>query len=366
MAQTTVSNAAEEAFLRAGLVSLQPGELEGSLALTDEQLASSTVVARNYGPARVRENISETTARTLTTWGMGSEEQILTAVQIALSRFSDSEVLTFAQRALRPVNGFEYRASDPVAREIALEVFSLVCRPPSSLEGVEHLEPALGRNVVFLGNHLTRFDPSYFNYMLAANELREIVERVNLLASHNILRYPTVAHLALGSGIIPVPRSPSVSPHSRAMDDRELASAWRQALGNVHARLDAGEAVLIFPEGGHTDECAMGEFMPPIARYLTHPRTVIQPFGLWGAKDILPSDAGPFRQGAVHFRFGPPIDVQELYSACPSEDQNKIVMDTLGFIVAGLLPDDHKGIYGPGDGSGAREVARHIAQSFAA
>jgi 1-acyl-sn-glycerol-3-phosphate acyltransferase len=128
------------------------------------------------------------------------------------------------------------------------------------IEGLEHI-PASGP-ALLAANHISLADPPAVGYLadLRGREAR-------FLATSGLFRYPVLAGLLRRMGQIPVERATS----------RAAAS-----LAPAAAALDAGEVVVIFPEGGLSADLDPGRGRTGVARLARAAGVPVIPVGLWG------------------------------------------------------------------------------------
>ena len=144
-------------------------------------------------------------------------------------------------------------------------------------------------------------------------------------------------------GTIRVAQSSGVSSEDAVMSVRDVARAARQSIDAAFARLRAGDAVLVFPEGTRTRNREMGEFLAGVSRYLDQPGTLVLPVALTGTEEFFPIGAESVQRVRVVASIGAPIDAAALSESVGGDRQQ--VMDRIGRAIAAMLPAEYQGAY---------------------
>jgi 1-acyl-sn-glycerol-3-phosphate acyltransferase len=134
-----------------------------------------------------------------------------------------------------------------------------------------------------------------------------------------------------------------VSSAEAVLDARAVAVAARRAIDVAHARLRAGDALLLFGEGTRSRTGGMQRLLPATARYLDLPGAWVLPVGLAGTEALFPVGEPGLRRAHVTMRVGRPLRVDSLFETARRDRRQ--VMDTLGSTVASLLPAPYRGVY---------------------
>jgi 1-acyl-sn-glycerol-3-phosphate acyltransferase len=142
---------------------------------------------------------------------------------------------------------------------------------------------------------------------------------------------------------IRVPQSVDVSSQDAVMSARDVARAARRAIECAHARLAAGDALLIFPEGTRSRTGAMTPLLPAVARYLEVAGAVVLPVALTGPDRMFPVNDPVLRPAPVIMRIGAPLDASQLFANAQNDRER--VMNVIGRAIATLLPAGYRGIY---------------------
>lgn len=166
------------------------------------------------------------------------------------------------------------------------------------IRGSEHLTDEPG-GVIAAPNHLSWFDPLVVSYSLWTSD-----RPPRFLAKEAMFRIPIIGRIITNAEQIPVYR-----------ESTDAANAIRDAL----AALDAGECVVVYPEGTITRDPAlwpMSAKTGAVRLALMSGRPLI-PIAQWGAQEVM----GPYRKEfrilprkTMHVRVGPPVDLHGLSS----------------------------------------------------
>ena len=206
-----------------------------------------------------------------------------------------------------------------VARILRPLLFAMT-RPRWS--GVEHLP----RDAGFLAavNHVTMVDPVTTAHFLYDNGFAGRV-----LAKESLFRVPVFGAVLRSSGMVPVHRGTS-----RATD----------SLRGAVAAVEAGECVVIFPEGTLTREPEMWPMAGKtgVVRIALETRAPVIPVAQWGTHRLLARYGKllkPVPRKPVTVVAGPPVDLSDLYDrpqdAATLREATERVMDA----ITGLLED---------------------------
>jgi 1-acyl-sn-glycerol-3-phosphate acyltransferase len=204
--------------------------------------------------------------------------------------------------------GSEHRVypANPLCRSLS-RVWARSIVPEFSVHGVGHI-PADGP-VVLLCNHLSYFDSSALDGVLAWAGHAEIADRVLSLAGPKVYEtlFRRVASGCLNT--LPVPQSASLG-HTAQLSPRELARLARVSINATGDVLDAGYAPLLFAEGSRSRSGRLQPFLKGAHRYLgTRPGTQAVPVALLGTGTIMAVGDDKMAASPVHVTFGKPIDV---------------------------------------------------------
>ena len=182
--------------------------------------------------------------------------------------------------------------------------------------------PASG-GVIVVSNHISNFDPPCLAHYLVWHG-----RWPRALGKSDLWRVPVVGAIARATGQIPVERGTE-----RAKD----------ALVHARAALEAGECVVIYPEGTITADPDTWPMTarPGAARLALSTGCPVIPVGQWGAHLVMPGKKPVwprFRpRRTVSFRAGAPVMLDDLLGSTDPEDVRKAgarMMEAITALVA--------------------------------
>jgi 1-acyl-sn-glycerol-3-phosphate acyltransferase len=213
---------------------------------------------------------------------------------------------------------FQFRLSRPVLRAVFRLLFRILGKV--NVTGQENVP--IGKPYVVAMNHISIYDPP-----LAAAFWPEVLE---IIGASDVFHKPGQGQLLKLYGVIPV---------RRGEYDRAL-------LKRVVSVIKAGHPFLIAPEGGRSHIPAMRRALPGIAYIVEETGVPVVPVGLVGTTEDFWQRAKRGEKPPLEIRIGvslplPPI-VEKGAARREARQRNAdLVMQRL----AGLLPEDYRGIY---------------------
>ena len=210
-------------------------------------------------------------------------------------------------RFARPVIGFALKS-----------LFMLMS--PIVITGQENIP--LGEAYIVAMNHVSIFDPPFIVVFWP--------EWLEIMGASDVWDRPGQGQLARAYGAIPV---------HRGEYDREVLKRV------IHA-LKCGRPLLIAPEGGRSHVTAMRRAHPGVAYLVERTGVPVVPVGLVGTTDDYWHRGSRGQRPQLEMRIGKPIhlpSVEGKGEARRTSRQNNadIVMNH----IAGLLPEDYRGVY---------------------
>lgn len=142
-------------------------------------------------------------------------------------------------------------------------------------------------------NHQTYLDPIFIGLA--------ITRRVRWMAWHKLFQVPLLARLIRWCGAFPVDI------------DRPDRQAFRLALD----LLEAGEALVVFPEGGRSPDGKVGPFKAGVARLALSSGAEIVPVTISGGDRVWPPGRRLPRPGKIRVTIHPPLPGRKPHARAP-------------------------------------------------
>ncbi|HAX43638.1 MAG TPA: 1-acyl-sn-glycerol-3-phosphate acyltransferase [Solibacterales bacterium] len=158
-----------------------------------------------------------------------------------------------------------------------------------TVTGLEHIDPA--RSYVVSPNHVSYMDTPVLLGHLPVN--------FRFLAKKGLFDIPFIGGHLTKAGHIAVP-----------LDDPRAALKVLSSAG--HAMKERGLSVLVFPEGGRSEDGNLQPFKDGAAYLAIKGAVPILPIALIGLREILPMHSHHMRPGKVTMRIGPPLETEGL------------------------------------------------------
>jgi 1-acyl-sn-glycerol-3-phosphate acyltransferase len=157
------------------------------------------------------------------------------------------------------------------------------------VEGLEKLKP--GVSYVFASNHLSYMDTPVI--------LTHIPADFRFMAKEGLFKIPLMGTHLGQAGHIPVPRE----------NPRAAVKTMTLAADTIRSR---NISILIFPEGGRTEDGLMQPFKDGAAYIAIKAGVPIVPVALSGTREILAMHSATFHRGKVTLSIGDPIQTTGL------------------------------------------------------
>jgi 1-acyl-sn-glycerol-3-phosphate acyltransferase len=194
--------------------------------------------------------------------------------------------------------------------------FSLLAKV-SQVEGLEHFP--LSGPAIFMINHIAFIDPIVVLHVSP----RDIVP----LAKIEVYNYPFVGIFPKLWGVIPVRRE----------------EFDRRAVQQVLRVLQAGETVLVAPEGTRDEQLSRGK--EGVAYLASHSMAPIVPVAIEGTTGFPALRySRRWREPGAHIRFGRPFSFRSELKR-PDREQLRVMTDEAMYILAAMLPENRRGYY---------------------
>jgi 1-acyl-sn-glycerol-3-phosphate acyltransferase len=141
--------------------------------------------------------------------------------------------------------------------------------------------------------------PNHVSYMDTPALLANIPVRFRFLAKEGLFKVPFIGHHLQKAGHIAVP-----------LDDPRAALKVLSSAGK--AMKDRGLSMLVFPEGGRSEDGELQPFKDGAAYLAIKGGVPIVPVALIGIRDVLPMHSMHVKPGRVTLRIGDPIPTEDL------------------------------------------------------
>jgi 1-acyl-sn-glycerol-3-phosphate acyltransferase len=318
-----------------------------------------TTQVRTASPG-VRGVLLDQLARLFADWGAGELADLRGAFDAALAHFDPPQLQQFLERLQTTGGDWGYHPPDPVARAVSRFGHSLVAAEGSSLEDAGGLAVARRTPVVFVGNHLSFIDANTVDFLLAREGWHDVADRLTVLVGPKVYAVPIRRVASLCFGTIKMPQSTSRASGAAVMSRRDTLRLAELTLEHVRARREGGDHLLIFGEGSRSRTGGMQRSLAAVVRYVEEPFARIVPFAVWGTERMVPVDDERAHRAAVHVRAGRALEAANLFER--GGRRRSLLADALGYLIADLLPADHRGCYLRAEGELA--PARALADQF--
>lgn len=203
-----------------------------------------------------------------------------------------------------------------------------VLRPP--LRALTHYSVTGLHNVPTSGgfivtpNHISHFDPFPWAHVLYDEGIAPV-----FLAKSELFESAWLRFVLRHAGQVPVHRESS-----------EAAVALRDAV----AALDRGQCVAIYPEGTLTRDPDLWPMRGKTgaARLALEARCPVIPIAQWGPQEVLPPYGKVpkvFPRKTIHVRYGPPVQLDDLYDAHARRPSIEVCMEATSRIMRAITQE---------------------------
>ena len=290
-----------------------------------------------------REPLVDTIVRFLARERAADSQEIRECVERAIDESEPGAVDSLSARLLLAGSDWTYYPPDPLARRIHHALAPRVLQPEPVVYGAQHFEPVRGKPLVVFANHLSYSDANVVEVLLRRAGAGCLADRLTAIAGPKVYSNITRRFSSLCFGTIKVPQSAERSSEEAVMNPRDVARAARRAIEIAQKRVTLGEALLIFAEGSRSRTGQMQRFLSGTSRYLEVPDTWVVPVGITGTEKLFPIDGAGLHPVPVTMTIGRPVAASDLRDRFRRDRQ--LMMDTIGQMVAELLPAEYRGVY---------------------
>jgi len=257
-------------------------------------------------------------------------------------------------------SSWDHRTAYPTARRLRGALLDgLLAGDGVDVQGIEGVRAAndAGKRLLFIANHESIFDLAVLPHALAAAGLGELADRLTMFVNPKIFNMPFVnLFICKPTGLIKVPQSPRIAANESVMGTDEILRRAGHAFNVARQRLAAGDSLVIYPEGLRSEGLlhrfarAYLDLLRPDSLAmagLAADDVLLVPWAHRGVRTL--EGAAPGSAG-VSLRFGAPVSPTPLLEVVAKHSAG-VAGHVAGFLVARLLPERQRGVYGqaPGD-----------------
>ena len=213
---------------------------------------------------------------------------------------------------------FRYQLSRPVLKAAIRLIFHILGRV--KIIGKENIP--YGQPYVVAMNHISIFDPPLIGSFWP--------EMLEIVGASDVFEKPGQGQILKIYGVIPVHRG----EYDRALMQRVITA------------INSGYPLLIAPEGGRSHVTAMRPAQPGVAYIVEKTNVPVVPVGIVGTTDDFWQRAKRGERPQLEMRIGKPIDLPRLVEkGAARREARQRNADLVLQYVAGLLPEDYRGVY---------------------
>lgn len=213
---------------------------------------------------------------------------------------------------------FRYRLSRPVVTAVFRLFFHILAR--IKMTGKENIP--YGKPYVVAMNHISIFDPP-----LIGSFWPELLE---IIGGADVFERPVQGQVLKLYGVIPVHRG----EYDRALMQRVITA------------IKSGYSLLIAPEGARSHVTAMRRALPGIAYIVEKTQVPVVPAGVVGTTDDFWQRAKRGEKPQLEMRIGSPFYLPRITEKGGGRrEARQRNADLVMQHIAGLLPEDYRGVY---------------------
>src|SRR5262245_32607332 len=195
------------------------------------------------------------------------------ALSAVLEQASEAELSDVLTRLRIDECAFGYHPPAALAQRIHSQLGGMLLTADSRLEHAEELQRVAESSVILLPNHVSYADANVIQVMLQRAGFEALCQRLTVIAGPKVYSAPERRFSSLCFGTIKTAQSSQRASGEAVMRPREVARIAQQSIACAFERLDAGDALLLFPEGARTRSGRLQPLLPAVARYCERPGT---------------------------------------------------------------------------------------------
>lgn len=214
---------------------------------------------------------------------------------------------------------WRYRLSRPILKRVFRAIFRLLGR--LTITGEENIP--IGKPYVVAMNHVSIYDPPLAGAFWP--------EQLEIIGASDVFEKPGQGQLLRAYGVIPVHRGDY---------DRVLFT-------KIISVIRAGHPLLIAPEGGRSHVPGLKRAMPGISYIIEQTHVPVVPLGIVGTTEDFWQRARRGERPPLTLNIGKPILLPEITAkGNEKRELRQQHADLVMRYVAGLLPEEYRGVYG--------------------
>lgn len=211
-----------------------------------------------------------------------------------------------------------FRISRPILKTVFRGIFRILAR--IKISGRENIP--LGKPYVVAMNHVSIYDPPLAGAFWP--------EQLEIIGASDVFEKPGQGQILKAYGVIPVHRGDY---------DRVLFT-------KIISVIKAGFPLLIAPEGGRSHIPGLRRAMPGISYIVEQTRVPVVPVGIIGTTEDFWQRARRGEHPHLRLNIGKPIALPEITAkGTEKHEARQRNADLVMRIVAGLLPEEYRGVY---------------------
>ncbi|MFT7518684.1 MAG: 1-acyl-sn-glycerol-3-phosphate acyltransferase [Kiritimatiellia bacterium] len=256
-------------------------------------------------------------------------------------------------RAEDAESSWDHRPASPTIRLLRDALLDDVLGPTGlNVHGAQGVVDALadGKRLLFISNHESVFDLAVLPWALSKADLHDLSERLTFFVNPKIFNIAFVnLFVCKAIGVIKMPQSPRIATNESVMRSEDIQRRAAHGFGVAERQLADGGSLVIYPEGLRNGG-VLHRFARAYLRliqgdssgHIQSGDVLLVPWAHQGLRDLerLPDPCPP-----ITVTFGEPVHPNVLFGEDGSTPM-RIAGHMAGYLVARLLPETQRGLYG--------------------